>query len=200
MKVEGVFGKIQPIEKGTIKIETYNFDSKKDFLYNVRCREAMYYMYDGDYVRLYVNNQLMMSDTNMERTSNYEFIRYANGDVLIAGLGIGLIIFNILKKDNIKTITIIENNQDLIDVIAPYFKDYPNVKIIHGDIFEWVPDKGIKYDTIYFDIWPDICEDNLDEIKILHNKFKNKINRNNPNYYMNSWLKDYLKGLRRRNR
>jgi len=33
------------------------------------------------------------------------------------------------------------------------------------------------------------------EIKILHNRFKNKLNRDNPDKWMNSWMKEYLEGI-----
>jgi len=41
----------------------------------------------GKYVGLYVDGALVMSDTSMEKYSNYEFLRKANGNVLVAGLG-----------------------------------------------------------------------------------------------------------------
>lgn len=186
-------------------LSTFEFSSKKDPFLNIRSVRdggSMFYVSDGKYVRLHVNGQLMMTDTGMERKSNLNFVRKANGKVLIAGLGIGLIIKNILPKlvsGEITEITIIEKYQSVIDLISPYFR-HEKIKIICADIFEWMPIKDEKYDTIYFDIWPEICTDNLDEIKTLHNKFKNKLNKNNPSKWMNSWMKEYLQGIKRKER
>lgn len=192
------------VEKGEAKISTYEFSKKKDPLFNARAimNGGMEYMDDGKYVRLHVGGVLMMSDTRMEKRSNFEFCHCANGRVLIAGLGIGLILHNITHRINegiITSVVIVEKSQDVIDLIKPYFDDISTkVEFVCCDIFEYKPDG--KFDTIYFDIWPDICEDNLDQIKKLHNKFKYKLNRHNPNCWMNSWMKDYLQSQKRRNR
>ena len=176
---------------GTAEITRYEF--KDDFLFNIRASRGhpMFMIKNGIYCRLKINDQLVMSDTGMERYSNIEFITKANGKVLIAGLGLGLILHNILNKKNILEIIVIENNNDVIKLVQPKFKD-SRLKIINADIFKWEPKPKENFDTIYFDIWPDICTDNLNDIQILHNKFKSYLNKNNPNKYMNSWLKEYL--------
>jgi hypothetical protein len=72
---------------------------------------------DFPYVRLVKKGEgVMMSDTPMERNTNYHILDKANGDVLIFGLGIGLIILPLLRKENVKSITVVELYQDLIDV------------------------------------------------------------------------------------
>jgi len=191
----------EPISKGVAHISIFDFNSKENMLYNLRAvRDGgdMFYIYDGRYIRLHVDGILMMSDTNLELSSNYGFVSKSNGDILIAGLGLGVIIRNILDKQNINSITVIEKYQDVIDLVAPKFNDN-RIKYICDDIFTWRPHKGIKYDTIYFDIWPTINTDNLIEIKKLHNIFKYYVNRNNPNHYMNSWMKEFLQRMNRYN-
>lgn len=157
----------------------------------------MFRLKAGHYTRLHINNELMMSDTPMERLSNGDFVRNANGRVLIAGLGLGMIIKAILEQDNITEILVIEKYQDVIDLVAPKFNS-SKLKIICADIDNFKLPKGDKYDTIYFDIWADISIENLEHIAKLHNKFKNSLNRNNPKRYMNSWMKEYLKQQRRK--
>lgn len=200
-KIEGVIDLFPAVEeKGVAKISNYEF--VEDPLYNLRMLRdggSMFIMRGGKYVRLHVNGELMMSDTDMEKTSNREFIYYAHGKVLIAGLGIGLVLKNILNKEEVTEVIVIEKYQDVIDLVAPKF-DNPKLKIICADINEWKPAKGEKFNVIYFDIWPNICEDNLDEIKVLHNRFKNSVDRTDPNCWMNSWMKEYLQAKRRENR
>lgn len=194
----------EKIEKGVAKISKVVFEEKNDLLTNLRLMrdsgEWWFRMKEGTFVRLSVNGQLMMSDTAMERYSNREFIESANGKVLVAGLGVGMILANILDKEEVTEVIVIEKYQDVIDLVSDKFT-HPKLKIICTDVFDYVPEKDEKFDTIYFDIWADISTDNLKEIKLLHNRFKNKLNRQNEKCWMNSWMKEYLqKQLRQESR
>lgn len=204
--MEGVFEMIglkvgEQKKKGVAVLSTYEFKEKDNFLFNLRAMRdsgGLMAMEDGKYVRLHVNGELMMSDTRMEKNSNLDFVRNAKGKVLIAGLGIGVILKNVLDKLKDKRITeivIIEKYQDVIDLIAPYFEKYKNIKIVCADIFDWRPEKGTKFDTIYFDIWPNICQDNLEEMAKLHQAFKGYKVKGG---WMDYWMKDYLKAQKRR--
>lgn len=155
------------------------------------------------YTKLYLNGNLWMSDTPMEKRSNNEFIRHANGNVLIFGLGIGLIIYPLLNDENIKSITVIEKNKELIDLLLPILKSYDTnnvLQIIEGDAFEYHSQiaKETKFDTIYFDIWVDICTDNYESIKKVEKPYRKFLNRENPNCFFNSWLKEYYQSEIRR--
>lgn len=146
---------------------------------------------------LFVGSCMMMSDGDEEWRSNSRFMHRANGDVLIAGLGIGMVLTKVLPKPDVRTVTVIEKHADVIALVAPAFPD-PKLKIVHADIFEWKPEKGQKWDTIYFDIWPDICTDNLPGMAMLHRKFARTLYRANPKCWMGSWQRDYLRAQKRR--
>ncbi len=63
----------------------------------------------GKYVKLIISGELVMSDTPYEMNTNQKFINKAHGNVLIGGLGIGLLIKNLIPKiesGEIKHITI----------------------------------------------------------------------------------------------
>lgn len=185
--------------KGVATISKFEFKHSENPLYNFRAvmnSGEMFRVHDGKYVRLHINGQLMMSDTGMERASNRAFIKNANGHVLIAGLGVGLIVYNILSKPSVTKITIVEKYQDVIDLVAPHFTD-PRIEIVCADIMEHQFDKAVKFDTIYFDIWPTIDEDNLLQIRTLHNRYKGRLNRQNPNCWMDSWMKTKCQSLKR---
>lgn len=184
---------------GSAALSTVEFKRQNDPLGYLRIAMDGFPISDGKYVRLYINHELVMSDTDMEKLSNRVFCSAANGRVLIAGLGIGLVLYNIMDKPEVTEIIVIEKFQDVIDLVAPYFIS-PKIKIICADIMEWKPSKPEKFDTIYFDIWPSINTDNLEEIKVLHNRFKHFVNRANPKHYMDSWMKRYLQNLRRSDR
>lgn len=156
---------------------------------------------EGSYAQLLVNGHLVMSDTQMERRSNYGVVLNAEGDVLIAGLGLGMILLPVLAKEEVKSVTVIELSQDVIDLVEPHIRKASmcadKLTVIQGDIFEWKPPKGQKWDCIYFDIWADICTDSLDDMAKLHRKFGR---RKNSGAWMDSWKKSELKLQRDRDR
>jgi hypothetical protein len=172
----------------------------REKMYNFRNR----WLVDGlkadfPYIRLKMNGKgIMMSDTPMERNTNFNFIQKANGDVIIFGLGLGLVIIPLLKKENVKSILVVELYQDLIDLVEPILKKYDTenkLSIIQGDCFEIhksIP-KEQKFDCVYGDIWIEICGDNYDEMKVLTRNWKNRINRENPNAFIDHWMQSHLK-------
>ena len=107
----------------------------------------------GKYIRLLHNNECVMSDTNMEERTNSDFCINAHGDIIIGGLGIGMIIMAIQDKPEVNTITVIEKNQEVIDIVASQLNLNDKVNIICADVFEWKPERGVKYDMAYMDIW-----------------------------------------------
>lgn len=154
-------------------------------------------VYPGDYIKLFVEGQLMMSDTHMERLTNQEFVHQAHGRVMIAGLGIGLILNalqNKIQTGKITSITIYEKYQDVIDIVGPRYRDFPTLEIRCEDILTYKPKKEERYDTIYFDIWSSVCSDNLVEIAMLHQRWKTHKEKGG---WMSSWMVDYLRQQRR---
>lgn len=153
------------------------------------------------YTRLQVRDEpkdrwtLMMTDTDMERRTNWGVLHAATGRVLIAGLGIGMIVIPILKNPDVTSVTVVEKNPDVIALVEPYVRR-KKLTVVQADIFEWRPAKDTKYDTIYFDIWADRCEDNLLQMATLHQRFKYfKV----AGGWMDSWYRDFLRAERRRN-
>lgn len=156
-------------------------------LVNGRYREIRGLVPD-DYMILKHKNTIIMSDTPMEQRTNLDFLRNAEGDVYIAGLGMGMIIYPLLFRENITSITVIEYAQEVIDLIGPQLEGYPNsgiLNIIQADALEWRPEKGTKYDTIYFDIWPRISQDNWPDMVKLHRSFGHR--KRHHDSFMDSW-------------
>lgn len=150
----------------------------------------------GDYVRLSVNGELMMSDTPFERRTNLAFVDNAKGRVMIAGLGVGLIL-NALKEKvlsgKVSSIVVYEKYQDVIDLVASRYSDLP-LEVRCEDILTYKPSKEERYDTIYFDIWPTVSTDNLPEMALLHQRWKTHKEKGG---WMSSWMVDYLRNERR---
>lgn len=142
----------------------------------------------GTVVQLcYKNGAVIMADTEMERRTNRGFYIYANGDVLVGGLGLGMILLAAQAKEEVNSITVVEISQEIIDLAAPQLPLNSKVNVICGDIFTWYPPKGVKYDTIYMDIWNSVCSDNYSDMKRLNRRFGRRLNRENPDCWMSSW-------------
>jgi len=158
-----------------------------------RCRDMMNRRREyvgqkpGIITQLHGHGELIMSDTEMERRTNRFFLTMAEGDVLIGGLGLGMVLLAVQDKESIKSVTVVEKYQEVIDLVVPQLPLNGKVAIICGDVFEWYPEKDVKYDTIYFDIWNYVCGDHYEDMKKLHRRYGKKLNHDNPNSWMSCW-------------
>jgi len=123
----------------------------------------------GKYCSLFVNGHLVMSDTQMEQTTNGEFLRAAEGRTLIAGLGVGMIVYPLLNQRDVTDVVVVEKHQDVIDLVHPHLK-HSKLQVVCADIWEYEAD-GV-FDTMYFDIWNEVNMDNYDDMVHLENKFR----------------------------
>jgi len=131
---------------------------------------------DGDIIAVLVDktkDEIVMSDSVMEKKTNLDFLNNAKGNILVAGLGLGMILIALKDKKTVEKITVVEIDQNLIDLISPTLSKHINIDIINQDINDFDPKE--KYDTIYCDIWNNIEGDNLEEMTILYNKLKGSL-------------------------
>lgn len=116
------------------------------------------------------SEEVMMSNTQFEYRTNVGFVQNARGHVLIAGLGLGMILRPLAANPNVKSITVIEKDPDVIALVAPHYADLEQLAIIQGDIFKH---ECIRtYDWALFDIWPTTTPDNLTEMHALRWRFR----------------------------
>lgn len=162
----------------------------------------------GRYARLYVNNCLVMSDTDMECRTNRDAVVDATGDVLIGGLGLGLIVLPMLKKSDVRKVTVVEKNIDVIELVAPALRKYAGptasskLFIDQGDVDTWrpfnskvTPHSARQFDYIYFDIWPTICPDDYAHHVKLHRRYQAYLRKGGK---VTSWRHEWLHYLKRR--
>ena len=144
----------------------------------------------------------MMSDGDMEHRSNYRPTSRMNGDVLIAGLGIGMILVPILRNPKVKSVVVLEKYQDVIDLVEPPLRkalgaDATKLTVLCADVFDWEIPRDQKFDSIYFDIWPNICTDQLKDITKLKRKFCRRVRQGG---WMAAWMEQDLRRRRRKER
>jgi hypothetical protein len=147
----------------------------------------------GNYKRLMRGGEVIMSNTPDEISDALSFIYRAEGSILINGLGLGVVVKALLEKPEVTDITVIENSEDVMKLVAPHYTD-PRLTIIKGDAFTWEPPKGKVYDAVWHDIWDNICADNLPEMKKLHRKYGRR------SKYQASWCRERCERYERQNR
>jgi len=158
----------------------------------------------GIYSMLKVDGELMMTDTPHEIRTNLDLIENARGDVLIAGLGLGMVLVPLLLNRKVKSVTVIEKSKGVIKLVKPRiqkWRDHQGIigakpaplYIINADIFEWDPGE-LSWDTIYFDIWPTIGMKNLEGGNKLKRKFKKNL-RNRG--WMAVWVEKEIRAYNR---
>ena len=175
---------IPDAKKGSAKIETFEVSEMDSKFSAIRGD----YIPAGVYKRLLVNGKLVMSDTRRERREHSEFIRMACGDVLIHGLGLACCIREVAAKSEVTSITVVEINQDVIDIV-----NVPGVEVICADALTFNPPKGVRYGAVWHDIWPDKCSDNLKEMHKLHRRYGRRSD------WQGSWARQEIEyNLRRR--
>lgn len=137
------------------------------------------YVPAGTYTMLYRGGTLVMSDTPDEMRDHIGAVHQATGQVLIVGLGIGMVVQACLEKKDgqsnhaVDKVTVIEKSEDVIRLVGGHYrKKYGDrIEIIQADIFEWTPPKGARWDAAWFDIWDSLCSDNLESMTKLKRKF-----------------------------
>ena len=156
----------------------------------------------GNYTRLvWKGYEVVMSDTPMELRTQAQPVRYATGDCLVAGLGLGIFVLQLQAKPEVKSILIIEKEQDVIDLVQPHLPLTPKVTIIKGDIFDKsVIDRTRRFDFIYFDIWANICGDNAYEVGRLKRSYRPLLRKDNQASWIGAWREDDFIYQRRQDR
>jgi hypothetical protein len=138
---------------------------------------------EGDvYAQLYVGGTMWMSDTHDEQRDHHSALWHARGEVLIGGLGLGMVALGIALKSEVTKVTVIELNADVIALVEPHLRaalvaagqDPNKLVIVQANVFEWKPAKGQKFDTMWWDIWATLCEDDISE----HSRVNRRYARN----------------------
>ena len=108
------------------------------------------------YLALCQGNNIWMSLNPNEIETMKPFIEKAHGNVLVLGLGMGYVPFMMANKDNVKHITIIEKDRNIISLfnrlLFPSFPHKEKITIIPDDAIRYHANNK-KYDYIFADLW-----------------------------------------------
>lgn len=137
----------------------------------------------GDYKSLKRNGSIIMSNTPDEIRDFIPFLSKAHGDILINGLGLGVLVCALISKGDVNSITVIEKSKDVIKLVGDTYLTDKRVSIINADSFEYKPPLGVKYNYVWHDIWDHITSYNLPEMHKLHRKYGRRCD------YQESWCR-----------
>lgn len=166
---------IRPGESWNVKIENFFVSKERAMRLNLRFRNHNRYIDPGTYTRLYIDRNLMMSDTPAEMRDHYPFYKKAKGKILVAGLWLWMIAQALIKKKEVEELTVVEYNKHVIRLVKPSLD--PRIKVIQADIFEYVKRNDISFDMAWLDIWYDICGENVKEMEELKKHLVGKVPR-----------------------
>lgn len=125
---------------------------------------------------------IWMSPSPSEVFSNRPAVRKATGRVLVGGLGMGMIAQMIKAKKGVRSITIVESRQEVIDAFGPVTLAAPglcqDITFVCGDFYDVIKGCGPRihatYDSVIVDIWEDygdaVFDDEFQELKGRHEK------------------------------
>ncbi len=99
--------------------------------------------------------------TTQEADKQKGVIAKCKGKVLTAGLGLGYFIEAMEDNDDVKSVTVIEKSQEIIDLVWPHIR-HDKAKLIRGDIWEY---KLGDFDCAYIDIWTTQNSEEVEEMK-----------------------------------
>ena len=183
---------LKPVTVGAARVDILDYTKE-----HLGFREIVAGLKPDRYARLWLNGKIMMSDAPMEHRTNSDFVCSAHGDVLIGGLGLGMIVLAIQDESKVSSITVIEKSPNVIAAIRPQLPLNSKVEIIEGDVFTYKPKR--KYDCIYMDIWfyPDF--ESYEEMKALKRRYGHylKPKEESPKRFNRCWAEYYARTGRR---
>ena len=117
-----------------------------------------YFANKFSYLALTQGNNIWMSLNPNEIETMKPYIAKAKGDVLVLGLGMGYVPFMMANKEEVKSITIVEKDPEIISLfkefIWPNFVNKNKIKIMQDDAINYTK-KNNKFDYIFADLWHD---------------------------------------------
>jgi len=131
---------------------SYAYESVPNFVIKESSSGPIDIIDHGNYFELYNNGHSWMVHNKEEDCSikeMYSSYDLAHGDVLISGLGFGILALWLCNKPEVNSVTVIEISKDVIKIFKDYNLIPDKLTIINDDIITYNTDK--KYDSLLLD-------------------------------------------------
>lgn len=101
---------------------------------------------------LFIDGDCYMTNSAPDLLDHRRIFEEAEGDILLTGYGLGLGVILADLNPKVNTVTVVENNQTIIDMICPMVESVCsriNVEVLYLDANIWIPEK--VYDFAFID-------------------------------------------------
>lgn len=161
------------IEDGKVKHiypkhEAHFYEKKVDFTHeHLKDKVSVDYLsevthHKSEFEHLKIGDRIIARDSEEERKIRRETAKQAHGDVLVVGLGLGVI--NEYLGEQVSSVTVVEISQPIINLVQKLHpKILENTKLICADFYDFAKITEEKFDFIYGDIFPFFNRGNIDE-------------------------------------
>lgn len=95
--------------------------------------------------------QYWMTDNPSDVFSMESYGRQASGKVLVGGLGLALLPNELAKNDSVESVTIVEKNEDVINLSGRYVPE--GMEVVHSDLWDFIEKDNTDWDYIIIDVW-----------------------------------------------
>ena len=110
------------------------------------------------------DGRIWMTVTPNEVETMKEPVEKARGNVLTYGLGLGYYAYMVSNKNEVRSVTIVEKDRDIIELFAekilPQFPAKAKIKIINDDAFAHAANHlaNDDFDFVFTDLWHDVSD------------------------------------------
>lgn len=141
---------------GNVELQWYEEDSKS--YYRMEGVDGYFYYHPRSKIKLtqlVIDNQVWMVDDPLHWRGMQALARASHGNVLVAGLGLGLVTSELKKNKRVCNIDVIEREPDLIELIGPKLRESGSCNIRQGNFWRYLEklSNPRKYDTVILDLY-----------------------------------------------
>lgn len=137
------------------------------------------------------------TDLPQEIRSQLPCIEDFHGDVLVGGLGVGLIVAALRRNPKVYTITVVEQSPDVIKLVWDHLKPDETCSVVQADLFQYLRDYKAsgarKFACAYYDIW---CP-NSEDVLFTHVRSLRELSKGVVFDKVTCWQEDVMQGQMR---
>ena len=189
------------VSKGDWEFKTMSFKPYEAFLANESVTDTEgrlfprigFFEKEFHYPAVLQNGREWMTVTPHEIRTIRPAVDAGFGNVVTYGLGLGYFAYMASLKENVRSVTVVEKDERVIELfekyILPQFENKEKIMVICADAFEFAEKETSKkfYDFIFADTWHD-PSDGVD----MYARFK-EAEKHSPNSKYMYWIEDTLK-------
>ena len=102
-----------------------------------------------------------------------------SGNVLISGLGLGIVLEDLVQRENVTSVVCVEISQGLIDLVWDQLELNSKATVANKDITEFVNESDMSvFDSVFIDIWEPYKGNSKDEIASIRSLLEKDIDTN----------------------